>query len=154
MPPRVGIMLSCVGWGIPLSKGGSEQGHMIVSLAVGQNQMEKELLKQCLKNTWRHTQKTCCCFSFRAPRMRSAGVGDVGTLSCLYVHLQTGRGVRSCPHTANAACLGVEEGGWCGGLQRLVNGVRLDSNSSGVGWARHERRHEGQPWTSCLGGAL
>ena len=110
-PPKVGIMLLHVGWGIPLSKGGSEQGHMIVSLAVGWNRMEKEPLKQCLKNTWRHVQKTRHGFSFRAPKMRSAGVGDVGTSSCSCVHLQVGRGVRSQPHAAKAACLGVKGGG-------------------------------------------
>jgi len=108
-------MLSCVGWDIPLSEGGSKQGHMMVSPAVGQKQLEKEPLKQCLKNTWRQAQKTHRCFSFRAPRMRSAGVGDVGTSSCLCVHLQMGRGVGSRPHAAKAACLGVKGGGlvWC-----------------------------------------
>jgi len=105
-------MLSRVGWDIPLSEGVvSEQGHVIVSLAVGQKRMEKEPLKQCLKNTWRQAQKTCRCFSFKAPRMRSAGVGDVGTSSCSFVHLQTGRGVGSHPHMAKAACLGVKGGG-------------------------------------------
>ena len=110
-PPKVGIMLSRVGWGVPLSKGVSEQGHVMVSPAVGWNQIEKELLKQCLKNTWRHVQNTHHCFSFRAPRMRSAGVGDVGTSSCSCVHLQIGRGVWSCPQAEKAACFGVRGGG-------------------------------------------
>ena len=110
-PPEVGIMLSHVGWGVPLSKGVSEQGHMMVLLAVGQNWIEKKLLKQYLKNTWRQAQKTRRCFSFKASRTRSAGVEEVGTLSLLHVHLQMGRGVWSCPHVANAACFGVRGGG-------------------------------------------
>jgi len=111
VPPGVGIRLSCMGWGVPLSKGVSEQGHMIVSPAVGQNQMEKEPLKQCLKNTWRQAQNTCRCFSFRAPRTRSAEVGDVGTLSLSCVYLQMGRGDRSQAHVAKAACFGLRGGG-------------------------------------------
>jgi len=116
VPPEVGIMLSHVRpGGVSLSKGVSKQGHVIVSPAVGRKRMEKEPLKQCLKNTWRHAQNAHCCFSFRAPRTRSVGVGEVGTLSCLWVHLQIGRGVRSRPYAAKAACLGVIGGGlvWC-----------------------------------------
>ena len=111
VPPKVGIMLSCVGWSVPLSKGVSEQGHVIVSPAVGWNQIKKELLKQCLKNTWRQAQKTCHCFSFKAPRIRSAGVGDVGTSSLSHVHLQMGRGVWSRPQEVKVACFGVRGGG-------------------------------------------
>ena len=132
-------MLSHVGWGsAPLSMGNrllggsawsssildarstivtcglsrSAQGHVMVSPAVGRKRMEKEPLKQCLKNTCRQVQKTHCCFSFRAPNMRSVGVGEVGTSSRSCVHLQIGRGVRSRPHAAKAACLGVIGGGF------------------------------------------
>jgi len=86
-------MLSCVRReATSLSKGVSEQGHMIVSPAVGWKHKEKELLKQYLKNTWRQVQKTCHCFSFRAPRTRSTGVESGGTWRESLVHLQMGRG--------------------------------------------------------------
>ena len=81
--------------GSPGSLLASEQGHMIVSPAVGQKWREKELLKQCLKKTWRHTQKIQCCFSSRAPRMRLEGVDEGGTSIGFLVHLQVGRGFGS-----------------------------------------------------------
>jgi len=87
VPLKVGIMLSHVGWGVPLSKGVSKQGHVIVSPGVGWKRIEKELLKQCLKNTWRQAQKTHHCFSFRAPKTRSVGVGVTVRLPCLSIVL-------------------------------------------------------------------
>jgi len=126
--------------------GVSEQGHMIVSPAVGRKRREKEPLKQCLKNTWRQVQKTRCCFSFRAPRTRSAGVGDVGTSSCLCVHLQMGRGVKSCLHAAKAACLGVEGGGlmWCASEASERSSARFQFFWGGPG----------QVWEKMRGSAL
>ena len=106
-------MLSCVGWVIPLSKEGksSPHRHVIMSPAVGQKHREKEPLKQCLKNTCRHMQKTCHCFSFRVPRTRSAGVESGGAWSVSCVHLQIGSGEVSHDHLAKAVCLGVGVGG-------------------------------------------
>jgi len=115
VPPGVGIMLSRMRQvSILLSRGlvdMSTHGHMMVSPAVGQNHIEKEPLKQCLKNTWRQVQKMHHCFSFRAPRMRSVGVGEVETLSLSWVHLQMGRGEGSQAYAAKAACFGLRGGG-------------------------------------------
>ena len=74
--PRVVGTSKCVR--ILSSEGVSAQGHMMVSPAVGQKRREKEPLKQCLKKTWRQAQKTRRCFSFRAPKTRSAGVESGG----------------------------------------------------------------------------
>ena len=91
--PEAGIRLSYDGrGGVGCKVLSSVHGHVMVSPAVGQNHIEKEPLKQCLKNTWRQVQRTRHCLSFRALRMRSAGVGDKGTSSLSHIHLQMGRG--------------------------------------------------------------
>ena len=104
--------LPCVGRGaIPLSetKGVSPHGHVMVSPAVGRKRREKVPLKQCLKNTCRQAQKTRRCFSFRAPKTRSAGVELGGTCSASCVHLHKGGVTGSRAHSAKACCLGVME---------------------------------------------
>ena len=75
---------------------------MMVSPAVGWNHNKNKPLKQCLKNTWRQAQKTCHCLSFSALVTRSAGVGEVGTSSLVWVHLQMGGGEVSLAQEVNA----------------------------------------------------